>query len=436
MKSIELLLSVPMGLEDVVVRKLPSSLCKVATQIHYGIGSGYVIVILPAISIHKKDGEDVAIKALSDLVNHPPLCIFSAHVSLGSIQVPRATFKDPAGLLAFAKQKFQLNSQPTMPLLQLSPGLSSPSTNSTTTSVLSEEKETRLHWEEALAVLKLVSPTSFSDRVDGSLSADSSANKELDPIRFRASFDRGDIQHKGARSQDIAAALGSLTGDRFPQWKVNLTEFDVEVIGRWIQDVEETDRVYFKEASISSSRKRSRTDDDGCEGRAGVGIADQTEVPEDQHTEIGSKRMQVGITLPLALSTCPYRFRPKDGRTSLRMEIAYTLVGFADPKPGDIVLDTCSGVGTIPIIGAAHYPQCLFLGSEILPPNVEKAIENSREMMERVDLVRIDLHQQHERTSSHSQNARSHSRPSMILGDAKAVCLRSNSVDLIISGKG
>ncbi|GJJ68659.1 hypothetical protein EMPS_01005 [Entomortierella parvispora] len=434
MMSIELFLAVPMGLEDVVVRKLSSSLCQVATEIHYSLGSGYVIVVLPAIGTLAEEGKDVVFKTLSDLVDHPPLCIFSAHVSLGSIHVPRVIFKDPAELLALAKQKFRLNNHPSMQEAQPSRESSSPL--ATTTSVVQvDEKETSLHWEQALAVLKLVSPPSFTDRMDESLSTENSNDKESDPVRFRASFDRGDIQHKGVRSQDIAAALGSLAGDRFPRWKVNLTEFDVEVIGRWIQDVEETDRVYFKEVSASNTRKRARTDDDGEVETARLGTTGQSEVQPSQQMESGSKRMQVGITLPLALSACPYRFRPKDGRTSLRMEIAYTLVGLADPKPGDIVVDTCSGVGTIPIIGAAHYPQCLFLGSEILPPNVERANENSREMMGRVDLARIEgcRPQPQPQQPSPSQNSRSHSRPSLILGDAKAVCLRSSSVDLVIS---
>ncbi|KAG0046059.1 THUMP domain-containing protein 3 [Gryganskiella cystojenkinii] len=436
MNSIELFLSVPMGLEDVAVRKLPPFLCQVASSIRYSLGSGYLILLFPSIDSeqnNQNNHHEDTIKALSDLVLHPPLCIFSAHISLGNIEVPRSIFNDAAKLLAFTKQDIGFKS-----VLSQQPAASA-SIPATTVSMETYTKRPPLNWDESLAVLKIVSSSSFSDRMDHSdtISGIGSSKEQatMDPIRFRATFDRGDVQHKGVRSQDLAAGLGSLTGARFPQWKVNLTDFDVEVIGRWIQDVEENGYIFVKgkdkitaEASSLKNIGKKRTRDEPVEievsPEAAVDVIQKSDIIQEGSKD--TKRMQVGITLPLAFSTCPYRFRPKDGRTSLRMEIAYNLIGFANPRPGDVVVDTCAGVGTIPIVGAAHYPACLFVGCEILELNVEKANENERVMMERIDQIQ-------QKRSTENKAGRSHSRPGLILGDAKAVCLRSNSVDLIIS---
>ncbi|KAF9932688.1 THUMP domain-containing protein 3 [Linnemannia zychae] len=213
------------------------------------------------------------------------------------------------------------------------------------------------------------------------------------PVRFRASFDRGDIQHRGVRSQDLAAALGGLTGDAFPSWKVNLKDYDVEIMGRWIQ--EDLEQVVFKnehKPNITSNQfilpEGEINDEDQPWNKCSQTV--QFEHTQQQQQEVKDEfiKIQVGIALPLALSTCPYRFRPLDGRTSLRIEIAYTLLALAAPKPGDVVVDTCSGVGTIPIVGAAHYPKSWFIGLEIQSANVEKAIHNAHEMMSKISNYR------------------------------------------------
>ncbi|KAG0322739.1 THUMP domain-containing protein 3 [Linnemannia gamsii] len=268
-------------------------------------------------------------------------------------------------------------------------------------------------------------------------SLDTSNTADSLPVRYRASFDRGDVQHKGVRSQDLAAALGGLTGDTFPSWKVNLKDFDVEVMGRWIQD--ELEEIQYKPAPpadgvISIRNEEENGDVDSSNKRPRIEQATQRRGPERGREFV---RMQVGMTLPLALSTCPYRFRPLDGRTSLRIEIAYTLLALADPKPFEVVVDTCSGVGTIPIVGAVHYPQSWFTGLEVLPYNVERAAQNAKEMIEKAD-----LNHEHGRAAAESgiatstrTVARPHGTrgPSLLIGDAGAVCWRPGVVDLIIT---
>ncbi|KAK3843529.1 MAG: hypothetical protein J3R72DRAFT_440233 [Linnemannia gamsii] len=476
--SIELFLSVPGGLEDVAVRKLPSLLLDTATHILYQIGSGYISLRFGPFTsasdnnngnneghsggggntggngytsgsrhcttasedrINDNSNTGSIAKVIADLIEHPPLCIFAAYVSIGEISIPRSLLFDspPKDCLDYCMNGFAYPATTTMAStggdlgLRWQQGLSvlqfSPST-------LSESLATF----PSPAVAELAAPLYSAETTESSLdnsNDDDSDSGARPPVRYRASFDRGDVQHKGIRSQDLAAALGGLTGDTFPSWKVNLKEYDVEIMGRWIQ--EELEEVQYKPEvfpvrgeeikGADSSNKRPR-------------IEQRTQ--QQQRSQGEFVRMQVGMTLPLALSICPYRFRPLDGRTSLRIEIAYTLLALADPKPGDVVVDTCSGVGTIPIVGAVHYPKSWFTGLEVLPYNVERAAQNAAEMTEKVDHYR-----QQERTVT-SETAvefgagtstgsifrclNSH-RPSLIVGDARAVCWRPGSVDLVIS---
>ncbi|KAF9182997.1 THUMP domain-containing protein 3 [Haplosporangium sp. Z 767] len=401
---VELFLSVLSGLEDVAAAKLPRLLVDVATNISYRIGSGYLTISIqcdyPRPSTlsdsDSKDRRTSIAAALVDLVQHPPLPIFAAYVSIGDIIIPHTLFEEPKALLAYAMNGFK--PPQAGPVAQNADDMDACiyKDNSTT--------DLGLRWQDALSVLRLVSPAIEERLSRANQKSQGSGASDNNSICFRASFDRRDVQHKGVRSQDLAAALGGLTGDVFPSWKVNLKEFDIEVIGRWIQE------------NLNEIEFKSPRDQEAIHKRARL---DSSALGDGQSSQEGL-RMQVGLALPLKLSTCPYRFRPMDGRTSLKIEIAYTLLAFASPKPGDVVVDMCSGVGTIPIVGAAHYPESLFVGFEIVPYNVEKAAQNAREMMERVDKER-------------SLSRPSHSRPSLFLGDAKAVCWRSGSVDLIIS---
>ncbi|OAQ31137.1 S-adenosyl-L-methionine-dependent methyltransferase [Linnemannia elongata AG-77] len=492
-QTIEIFLSVPGGLEDVAVRRLPSLLLDSATHIHYQIGSGYLTLRFGA---HSSDdssnnnnghtggsgdtvgGEDATesrsspsssfkyrrnntesiSKVIADLIEHPPLCIFAAYVSIGEISIPRTLLFDapPKELLDYCMNGFK--SPATPPPATTQHGSSSSldpqkigNDEALEATVTNDDDDLGLRWWQGLSVLQFA-PSTLSESLASFLlqatplinsaethksSRNANSTEATLPVRYRASFDRGDVQHKGVRSQDLAAALGGLTGDTFPSWKVNLKEFDVEVMGRWIQD--ELEEVQYKpklpaDRLISVRSEEEEGDTEFSNKRPRTENASQ-----QQGAESGGEfvKMQVGMTLPLALSTCPYRFRPLDGRTSLRIEIAYSLLALADPKPGEVVVDTCSGVGTFPIVGAVHYPESWFIGLEVLPYNVERAAQNAKEMIEKVD-----RHHEQERAAAEceartstgtivrSYNTR---HPSLIVGDAGAVCWRSGAVDLIIS---
>ncbi|KAF9428940.1 THUMP domain-containing protein 3 [Podila epigama] len=418
--ALQLVLSVPMGLEDVAVTLLPHGLIDIADEISYILGSGYLTVDFA----HSGENNGSSLSTvLSSFVHHPPLCVFAASVTIGHIRVPRFIFDCPKEFLSYLQNGFCLAHNKDL------------------------EQTTDLQWDRALSVIRDTSLAVGSTPLTTHNNDLTSLSKDGQSVtRFRATFDRGTVQHKGVRSQDVAAALGGLTGRTFPDWRVNLKEYDVEVVGCWLSEKEP---VYIKRTTGAKGReihKRSIEEDPESVKRKKTepchtveslektspeqtspeqGSSNQVplgqEVQEKEgETRANDKEIKVGVTLPLRLEDCPYRFRPVDGRTSLRMEIAYTLLALAGPKPGDVVLDVCAGVGTIPIVGAAHFPQSLFVGSEIVPSNVEKAAENAVGMKARVE----------RETRS---GLPSHSKPILLFGDAKAVCWRSGTVDLIVS---
>ncbi|KAF9439055.1 THUMP domain-containing protein 3 [Entomortierella beljakovae] len=401
--SIQLFLSVPPGLEDVAVRKLPSYFIKAANTISYRISTGYVTVGFKVESPPPNNLPWI-IQVITDLVQRPPLCVFAAYISIGILSIPREIFNSSKDLLTLASAEFQQSriSDPGYPCVPDDLGL---------------------RWHEGLSVLKSIS-TPLAALLNLP-SADTNRDKdgEMSSVRFRASFDRGDVQHKGVRSQDLAAGLGSVTGKLFSSWRVDLENYDIEIMARWIQ--EDLENVHFKSNDVEQDKVDDYTEDIAL-SNTGASIVSQ----------LKDMRMQVGMTLPLALSACPYRYRPMDGRTSLKIEIAYTLLALSDPQPGNFIMDVCSGVGTVPIVGAANYPECFFAGVEFVPINVVKANENSKAMVEKVNIERSKRNKNEPAHSLISTDMQPLVRPPcLLLGDAKSVCWRTGTIDLIVSGK-
>ncbi|KAF9948952.1 THUMP domain-containing protein 3 [Modicella reniformis] len=342
--------------------------------------------------------------AISSLVLRPPLCVFAAYITIGEVEVPRDIFEAPKDLLDYINGGFQQQ----IPRQDNGRDLQEKSA-----------ADLGWKWQDALSILRRTSP-SLAERHHDHGQCDTAG----EPIRFRASFDRGNVQHNGVRSQDIAAGLGGLTGKLFPSWKVDLKDFDIEIMGRWIhEDLEEITAVENITQGIG------RHDDQVGYSHHPTLVENRISLEDErQRTSQKVMRIQVGMALPLALSSCPYRFRPMDGRTSLKIEIGYTLLALAGPQPGDVVIDLCSGVGTIPIVGAVHYPGSMFAGFEILPHNVDKAAENARGMLNKVQQERASISGALASTV-HGAGA----QPSLLLGDARAVCWRSGTVDVIVS---
>lgn len=154
------------------------------------------------------------------------------------------------------------------------------------------------------------------------------------PIKFRATFKKEQLKHP-ERSQDLAGEVGFAFSKIFTDWKVDLTEYDFQVVTLWAQ--------------LSDSRLRQ--------------LVRQT-VEEDNP-------IVLMLGLAIEIPDARYRNRKYFGRTSLNPCIAFCLARMADPQPGQLVLDMCCGTGTIPIEGAVRYPQSWWIGTEGMqpPPN-------------------------------------------------------------------
>lgn len=147
------------------------------------------------------------------------------------------------------------------------------------------------------------------------------------PLKFRATFRKEELKHS-ERSQELAGEVGFAFSKIFPDWKVDLTEYDCQVMAYCLQ--------------LSDSRLRE--------------LVQQTvEEPDPVVLVLG---------LAIQMPDVRYRNRKYFGRTSMNPCIAFCLTRLADPQPGQVILDMCCGTGTIPIEGAIRYPHSWWIGSE------------------------------------------------------------------------
>lgn len=167
--------------------------------------------------------------------------------------------------------------------------------------------------DETNAFISHVTETTSWDPLVNAIRLASSSSSAHVPT-FRATFRKGQLKHT-SKTQVLAGQVGFSFGKRYPDWKVNLQEYDHEVLATWMQQEKE-----------------------------------------------GPITLLLGISLPVPDTR--YRHRIHFGRTSLNPAIAYCLVQLADPQPGQVVFDMCCGTGTIPIEGAAAYPDTMWFGSE------------------------------------------------------------------------
>mmetsp|Transcript_30033 Transcript_30033/g.39513 ORF Transcript_30033/g.39513 Transcript_30033/m.39513 type:complete len:465 (+) Transcript_30033:26-1420(+) len=147
---------------------------------------------------------------------------------------------------------------------------------------------------------------------------DSPAKRASGNLTFRGSAVR-DGKH-GFKSPDLAGTIGAAVGQRFSSWKVNLSEYDVEVVTLMWQT----------------------------------------------HAVVGLSLDPFGG--PTKSKLAPEKRAPMNqfGRnTTLRPSTAHVLTLLAEVQPGDVVLDTMCGVGTIPVEVAVMHPSAYSLGGEI-----------------------------------------------------------------------
>ncbi|RUS21428.1 hypothetical protein BC937DRAFT_92708 [Endogone sp. FLAS-F59071] len=210
-------------------------------------------------------------------------------------------------------------------------------------------------WKECLVAMQHLVP-SLSNHVPTN-EKPKIVTETKDLVKFRASFEKNNHKHTLA-SQNIAGAIGEGVLDLFRgRWRVDLKHYDLEIFGTWFLATTGITSTLESSPFLSQSTGSSLSPPDTCD-----------------------LLFLLAITIPMAHNQASnYRNRIAFGRTAMRPTIAHCLVRMANPQPGDIVLDPCCGVGTIPIEGAYAYPNSLFIGSEVYGPAVcESARANVR----------------------------------------------------------
>ena len=152
----------------------------------------------------------------------------------------------------------------------------------------------------------------------------------LKEITFRVSAIR-DGKH-AYQKREVAGSVGACIGKTYPDWKVNLTKFNLEVVV-----------LLFENFSI-----------------AGLHLP-RTNVLENASFPDFAKR------LPSELGRKELPLIVQDRQTSLRPSTAYLMLKLAEITSGDIVVDCMAGVGTIPIYAAScpPFPTVFALGADI-----------------------------------------------------------------------
>lgn len=160
----------------------------------------------------------------------------------------------------------------------------------------------------------------------------SAVDPGLGPLTFRATVEKLDYVNKELNSQELAGCVGHAFGALLPGFSsyhpvVNLTAYETEVYGCFFQE-----------------------DQDDPEVDLAVGLTLWPPPPPPR------KRPLVDTTKgdegPQSSSSTGHRNRVMVGRTCLRPTIAHCLAKLSQLQPGEVVLDPCCGVATIPIEAA------------------------------------------------------------------------------------
>ncbi|KAI9142957.1 putative RNA methylase family UPF0020-domain-containing protein [Paraphysoderma sedebokerense] len=193
-----------------------------------------------------------------------------------------------------------------------------------------------------------------------------------DSLRFRATFEKSDCFPQSLSkvpTSEYAGTIGAAVLDIFPSLSVDLKHFELEVFSTCLP--------------ISYNFTSSETLRDFESDNRGLSI-------EDELT------LTLSISLPIFELICDgfdvsYRHRKFFGQTSLRPTVAYSLGKLVDIKVGDVVLDPCCGVATVPIETYMSSPHAFCVGGDFKADCVyEKAKGNIEYSNTPVDLFAWD----------------------------------------------
>eukprot|EP00054_Salpingoeca_dolichothecata_P014693 m.83384 g.83384 ORF g.83384 m.83384 type:complete len:386 (+) comp21118_c1_seq2:65-1222(+) len=154
--------------------------------------------------------------------------------------------------------------------------------------------------------------------------------------KFRVTAEKRQKKAYDFARTDLAGSLGAGVELKFPHWKVNLKQYDINVFGHFCQN---HDRDLF-----------------------------------------------LGIEL---LAHDPERNRVVHGTTSMKPHIAYLLSRVCPVQPGMVVLDSMCGVGTIPFELAINNPHVFVLAGDFSEIACEKARKNLTFLAKKAPLVSL-----------------------------------------------
>ncbi|OZJ03281.1 hypothetical protein BZG36_03744 [Bifiguratus adelaidae] len=197
---------------------------------------------------------------------------------------------------------------------------------------------------------------------------------------YRATVRKGQYHHL-LKTPELAARVGDGVATRFNDWKVNLTQYNSEMVVDLISQQSIAMLQYIQWPHEKRPEKNITPD-----------------VP----------LLHVGITLPTSVQSISYRRRISFGRTSLRPPLAYCLANLIQARKGDIVLDPCCGSGTIPIEGAANYVDAFWLGSDVNTAEIHGIAQSN---FSHVALNNTDV----------------------LNADGRALPYRNNSIDIVLT---
>eukprot|EP00928_Gymnodinium_smaydae_P039209 TRINITY_DN26826_c0_g4_i1.p1 TRINITY_DN26826_c0_g4~~TRINITY_DN26826_c0_g4_i1.p1 ORF type:complete len:606 (+),score=76.09 TRINITY_DN26826_c0_g4_i1:52-1818(+) len=178
--------------------------------------------------------------------------------------------------------------------------------------------------EEPANSSKNASPVAAESGVASDVHAGEQKEQQLGQTLFRASCIRDGICHKGFKSQDVMAAMGSGAWAANPDWGISFKEYDVELLGFFHEDL--------FACGLWLGGK-------WCKSQWHFNI-----VP------VGDKRPY----LAHGVSYLP-RLRPSTG---------LLMAMLAAPQPGEALIDPFGGVGTVAIEAACRFPGLACISSD------------------------------------------------------------------------
>jgi predicted RNA methylase len=199
----------------------------------------------------------------------------------------------------------------------------------------------------------------------GKNNSSSTPSSSSSPLKFRVTSKRGGVH--SFSSTDLAASFASgLEGMKTESsfWEADLKEYDIEIM------IHLTFSVLTVGFGVSSRSTPSQHSD----------LSTTSPSTETSSLSLSTSPLQSNSKL---IQYYPHHHLPSwlFSNVSLKPSIAYCLSRLADIRSGELVIDVCTGTGTIPIVSSQHSPRALYLFGDISSTSLEKAKSNSTQVL-------------------------------------------------------